>query len=422
MSKLKPQQPSPLLAYIAAGLASASVLTGLWAIYMAFIKNYSMPIDLMVYHRAATFVATGHSPYSDQFNDWSVGLKWLYTPFASLVVEPLAWVPVNMIQWVWSIVAIAIPALLIVAVMYRPVVARIATRRNRIIAWVVVSLFALTVSPVVDALSLGQIGTLLAAITLFDLAAPAAWRGFGRIKLPQGVLVGIAGAIKLVPLLVVPYWLVTKQWKAAITASATTFGAWLIAWAALPADSITYFLHGGILRAQTEIGTDAMSTDNQSLQGMLMRALGTYDVSPALKWSVTGFAVILGLSLAWHAHRRHNEIAAATLVGLTTVLASPISWVHHAAWIIAVPAAIIYTVRTDGRVLSVMQRPLRLLVAGALAVMFAVPPAQYDWSPIERVHNFLIIAVLFSVVAILWSVEDNNQGTPNETPTEQRTP
>jgi hypothetical protein len=48
MSKLKPQQPSPLLAYIAAGLASASVLTGLWAIYMAFIKNYRMPIDLMV--------------------------------------------------------------------------------------------------------------------------------------------------------------------------------------------------------------------------------------------------------------------------------------------------------------------------------------------------------------------------------------
>jgi alpha-1,2-mannosyltransferase len=67
-------------------------------------------------------------------------------------------------------------------------------------------------------------------------------------------------------------------------------------------------------------------------------------------WAVAAAAVlVVGLRRAREAHLAGDELAAVALVGLAGVLASPISWVHHAVWIVPVSGVVLGDGRTRAR-------------------------------------------------------------------------
>ncbi len=80
--------------------------------------------------------------------------------------------------------------------------------------------------------------------------------------------------------------------------------------------------------------------DNQSLQGLIARALG--DPAPGLLWAVPALAVAAtGL---WLARRARTDRQGVLVTALTALLISPISWSHH--WVWCVPLiAVLYAER-----------------------------------------------------------------------------
>jgi alpha-1,2-mannosyltransferase len=166
-------------------------------------------------------------------------------------------------------------------------------------------------------------------------------------RLPRGVLTGIATAIKLLPGVFVLYWAVTERWRAAIVASATAIGLWAITAALRPSTSSTYWFQIAIHPGRAG---DASDVFNQSLNGMLQRIGQGSMVSSTTMWAVLAAAVLaVGLWRAREAHLVSDELAAVALVGLTGVLVSPISWVHHAVWIVPVTGVLLGDGRTRGR-------------------------------------------------------------------------
>lgn len=368
--------------------------------YLFILKEMSFPpLDLTVYRRAADYVVAGMSPYSDQFatGDFE-SLPWVYTPFASLLVAPLHYVPLSLLTLLWTVLAIVVPVLVLIAVSYAAIL-RTATysRGEKIALFAIFALCALLVGAVLDTFALGQIGVLLAAFTLYDLGAPEQWFR-RRWALPRGVLAGLAGAIKLVPLIAIPYWLITKQWRAAITAMATVALAWGSAALVFPKDSLTYFMDGKFL------GTNSVAfiqlADNQSLIAAVQRAADVYPL-PAHVWVPIAAAVaITGLLVARATYRNGSALSAGIIVGLTSALVSPVSWVHHFAWLVAVPGAILAggAFRTDaGRVSKAGWAWL------VVTLVLSFPPARYSWSPLAWIgwdEHYNLLSILF--IAVLW--------------------
>lgn len=141
-------------------------------------------------------------------------------------------------------------------------VALSADRSRRPLVVAVAALTLMLSAPVQSNLRFGQVSIFVVPLALLD--------GIGVVP-PRlrGVLVGVAAAIKLTPLLFVVYFLVTGRYRDAGRAAATFVGCAGLAALVLPGESWTYWTEA--VRQTARIGNLA-SLGNQSVHGMLLRA------------------------------------------------------------------------------------------------------------------------------------------------------
>ena len=159
-------------------------------------------------------------------------------------------------------------------------------------------------APVLSVFDLGQIGIVLMALVLADTLPRST-------RLPRGVLVGVATAIKLLPGVFVLYWAVTERWRAVLVASCDRGGPVARDGAAPPRDLEHLLVPRS--RSITDRAGDAGDVFNQSLNGLLQRVGWT---STAV-WAALGMAVlVVGLRRAREAHLAGDELAAISLVAL----------------------------------------------------------------------------------------------------------
>ncbi|GAA0722546.1 DUF2029 domain-containing protein [Dactylosporangium roseum] len=280
--------------------------------------------DLHIYYGAAETVNTGDPLYGYVAEN---GGPFTYPPFAVLLFRPLTLLPEGAVQLLWL-------ALTCAAVV---VIARSVGRGLGLGPLAVAGMAcALLVSaPVQSNLRFGQVSIFIVLLALVDAMGllPERYRG---------ILVGVAAAIKLTPLLFVGYFLITGRYKDAARAAGAFAGCGLLAAALLPADSWAYW--SGTMLETSRIGNLA-SLGNQSVHGMLMRA----GVSPAVLPFVWAglIAVVCGAAMlrACRLHRYGEHVRAAVLVGCATVAASPVSWTHHQVWTVL---AAMLLIATDG--------------------------------------------------------------------------
>jgi alpha-1,2-mannosyltransferase len=372
------------------------------------ISKFAMtfpPLDLKIYKRAADFVFAGNSPYSPEFITPDIYLPWVYTPFGTLLLLPLHFVGDSMLLPVWTVVGIFIPLLVLVLLGYQSLFSRSDfSKSEKKILFVLFTLLAASTGPVIDTWAIGQIGLILVALTLYDLAAPDAWFKFRRISLSRGVLAGIAGAIKLVPLIVIPFWLITRQWRAAATASLTLVLAWGLAFVLMPADSIKYFSEKRFLGTSTL--ENVATSDNQSLIGTVMRITNTQPLSIYVWVPILIGVVFIGLLVARTTYRNGHLLISGIIVGLTSVLASPVSWIHHIVWLVAIPGALLgkELMRTASGKISNSGWLWFISV-----LVMAIPPVRYGWSPFRRLgieeHYSVLCALL---IWLLWWSSNKN--------------
>jgi alpha-1,2-mannosyltransferase len=304
-------------------------------------------IDGQLYH-----VGLPYSPY----------LPFTYPPFAALVFGPLALLPHRIAQLLWAAVNVA-SLLAIIALSLQAV--RPDMDRTRLMLWSVVLLGpACQLDPVRLTLYFGQINLVLCVLLLADLTTTLECRGR---TLPRGVLVGVAAAVKLVPLVFIPYLFVTRQTRAAWTALATFVGISLAAAALDPAVSWSYW---------TKYATDAARVGNpsfvlnQSLQGTLDR-LTHRNVSVVAVDVLGALVLVVGIALARWARQDSSPFLGVMVCATTGMVVSPITWEHHLVW--AVPILLWLALAYD--------RP----VGGSLwAAMAAV---VLWWAPLQHVPS-----------------------------------
>lgn len=243
---------------------------------------------------------------------------FVYPPFATLMLAPLAWATFDIAKWV--LLALSFAAL--VALGHR--ILRLANIRpdlRLMIVSIALALVAVEIEPVQATLWWGQINVLLMAMVLLDLMGPAGsrWRGVG---------VGLAAGIKLTPLVFIPYLLLTRQWRAAGTASAVCAATVAGTWPFLPRDSAWFWSHLGDTAHISRIDHLA----NQSINGFLARYFAPLP-RPEWLWIVLGLLVLaITLAVAVWAHRRGESVVALILVGLAGCAVSPFSWAAHWVW------------------------------------------------------------------------------------------
>ena len=318
------------VALVAVAVATAGVLVyGL----IASRGVAGMLGDLEIYCGAINYALGGGDLYAYAYVHPTVhGLGFTYPPFAALVLAPFALMPLLVAKTLWTILTfVVVVACLAVLVRgaagtpyRRPSVERKGAAQ---IAWVAgLAVPVLLTYPFLHNLIVGQVSLFVIALALFDHLLPRRW---------QGVLVGLSAAIKLTPLVFLPYYLLTRQWRQAAVCAGTFAGASALAFALLPGPSVAYWTDK--LWQTGRVGrTD--STVNKSLLGMLTRQLPD-GVPVTLVWLVVAAAVA---ALAyWRAsrHLREGEALAATLaVGALSVAVSPISWPHHQLWLVLAAA------------------------------------------------------------------------------------
>lgn len=285
--------------------------------------------DLHIYVGAIRHLQAGQPLYEFEAAN---GGPFTYPPFAAIVLWPIGHLPEGLLQVSWLVLTCAAAATLAVAV--GAALSRDPHRRPVAVA---AAACALTISaPIQSNLRFGQVSVFIVLLALADGMGltPARWRG---------VLVGVAAAVKLTPLLFVAYFVISGRYRDAARAGAAFVGCAAIGAAVLPAESATFW--AGTIAQTSRIGNLA-SLGNQSVHGMLLRA-GVDPGSLPVIWAAL-VAVICGIAL-WRARRiglDGRPAHAAVLVGCATVAASPVSWTHHQIWpvlaamlLIAVPPA-----------------------------------------------------------------------------------
>jgi alpha-1,2-mannosyltransferase len=177
-------------------------------------------------------------------------------------------------------------------------------------------------------LVLGQINLLLVLMIVVDLAMTPSCLGK---RLPRGVLVGFAAAVKLTPLVFIPYLALSGQWRDARRAVACFILATGAMFVVAPRASWQYFT--GDAYDVKRVGDSAL-LGNQTLRAALVRShLGA---DSALLVCVLGIMLCAGLVLAALAYRRSSAMLGMLVCAATGLMISPISWLHHYVWIVPI--------------------------------------------------------------------------------------
>ena len=282
-------------------------------------------IDLQVYVYAVKDMLAGKDIFATTTPVWN--LYFIYPPIAAILMTPLAFGPYVFWQVVWT-------GGLVWA--QQSVLKRCGAPRGWKLGLLGIAVL-LAVEPIRTTLGYGQVNTILMALVVADLLPDPPER---RRRIPQGILIGLAGAIKLTPALFVIFMFLIGKRRAAITAIIsfavfTGIGAIL-----LFRETVVFFsgLSGGDTRTASPL-----YTGNQSLLGVFFRLGDPSRTTTLLGLAVAGVLAVLGCVVAASWWQSNEKVFAVAIVGLTTCLASPLSWTHHYVWILPMAMAVLST-------------------------------------------------------------------------------
>jgi alpha-1,2-mannosyltransferase len=348
-----PPRSSPVTRHHMALWAAGFASTGIIAVNLALYAHHPQ-MDFQVYRMGGQHVLGGDL-YSAEITALGRQLYFTYPPLAAILFWPLSHFSIFAGQTIWD--AIDLVALTtLIAVSIAAARSRNTVRSDWRSALILLAPIGYFLYPVRANLSVGQINVVLVLMITADLTTGVSWRGR---DLPQGVLTGTAAAIKLTPLIFIPYLVASRQWRPARNAALTFALATSAMFAVSPRASWLYFTKDAFDVAR--VG-NAGRINNQTLHAAIVRA--HLSMPSALFDLISLIVLLVGIAVASVARRRSSSMLGILVCAATGLMISPISWIQHYVWI--VPALIWLVSGTD--------RPAKgkyWAAAGALA--FIVP-------------------------------------------------
>jgi alpha-1,2-mannosyltransferase len=359
-----------------------------WLVSGAYMLHFgaSWHLDLRVYREAGSALYHHGSPFTVDFT--ANHLPFTYTPFALLVLSPLAFGRLGLVETLWWLAS----AVSFVGATYLLLTTGTSLAGRR--AWAVAALLCATASlalePVRSNFDYGQINLILMVMIVADVT---------RVRAPwRGVLVGLAAAIKLTPLVFLFYFAAARDWRSLARGVGTVVVVTGASWLVLPSDSARYWFH--------EV-TDARRTgalgvvSNQGWNGLVHRAPFDGGHLGTATWLVLSLATLAGgVVLTRWLVEGARTVEALTVLALTELLVSPVSWTHHWSWLVVVPIVAVGLWSVHRQV------AVALLVLLALAV--AAPYLWLQHGPLAFLAtNSLVLAA--AVVLVLWLVAEGRR-------------
>jgi Glycosyltransferase family 87 len=310
------------------GVAALVVVLAVYAADLSdHVSSMGMMRDLLVYRDGGLIVRHISPPYHAgsyaPLYSWrgAHGVSFTYAPFAAVVFAVASMAPFIVLRWAMTLASLAG---LGVSVWLTFGALGYSDRRVRTGATLLITAVALLTEPVQENLSVGQINILLMLLVCVDLLLPKRhwW---------NGIPIGVAAGIKLIPLIFIPYLVLTGKIRQAVTATATFVATIAIGYAVLPHDSGKYWRDGLFINADriTFLGTRG----NQSLRGILTRFAGSVAAADH-PWLIgAALVLILGLLSAAALYHAGHPVAGMLACALVGLLASPLSWDHHWVWV-----------------------------------------------------------------------------------------
>jgi alpha-1,2-mannosyltransferase len=315
-------------------------------------------LDLDVYRLSGLVWLHGGQLY-DTLSWTSAGTPMLFTypPFAAVLFSPLAVARLAVDGAMFTVISIALTGVVIAVTLYAQ------GYRPRWWGLAAVMSVALLLEPVRDTLGWGQINLILLVAVIADvLSTSVLW--------PRGLLVGLAAAVKLTPLVGLLFFVLRGDRRAVVVGLLSFFGATALGALLAPRDSLRYWTWA--VFAVDRIGKVTIA-GNQNLRAVVARLGLTGPVGVAV-WAV---AVVLVVGVAMVAARRalraSQPALALVLVTIAGLLASPMSWSHH--WVWCVPALLVLA--DLGRI----HRIPRWLAATGLVLFLISPHAVLPHRP-----------------------------------------
>ncbi len=304
---------------------AGAISTGLVVVWALGLSWHRRQLDIAVYLMGASHLVDGRLYLASL--PAPPHLPFTYPPFAALVFAPLNVLSLSSAKIVWSLVNVAA---LFALVWLSVRAARPGLDRRRLTAWSLVLMVpAFFIEPVHLTFAFGQVNIVLAALALGDLTGQLR---IGQRSLPRGVLIGVVSAVKLIPLVFVPYLFVTRRTRAGWVALGTFAACSAAAAATDPSVSWSYW---------TKYAADAKRVggvfyiSNQSLRAVADR-IDHRVVSTGLITALSGVVLVIGIALARWAWQASSDLLGVLVCATTGLLVSPITWAHHMVWVVPV--------------------------------------------------------------------------------------
>ncbi|GAB2841626.1 bifunctional glycosyltransferase 87/phosphatase PAP2 family protein [Streptomyces deserti] len=244
------------------------------------------------------------------------------TPFGGLVLKPLTRSAEQALGWGWTFgTLLLVVALGLVAARALP--QPIGRRTALLAAPVAISLLMLSL-PVRNTLWLGQTSIIPVLLVLLGCFVAHGQR-------VSGLLIGVAAALQPTLLLFTPLLWFTGRRQAALSTGVTFAACTALAWAAMPHDSYTYWVHH---MAGVGLGGRADDLANQSLHGALLRLGLTGPLEIGLFLTLGAAVVALGLRRAVRYARDGQLLLAVAITGCAAIVVSPTAWQHQLLWVL----------------------------------------------------------------------------------------
>ncbi|QGN33126.1 glycosyltransferase 87 family protein [Microlunatus sp. Gsoil 973] len=368
-------------------------------------------MDLQVYYYAVRAMLHGQNIMewtSPGFHLW-----FIYPPAAAIIMLPLAVGPFIVWELLWI-------AGLVIA--QNVVMIRCGVPRGWPLALLSLAL-VIGMEPIRTTIGYGQINTFLMVLVIIDLLPADPGR---KRRIPQGVLIGLAAAVKLTPAIFVLMLLLLGKKKPALTAIITFVVLTAIGTIVQPSATVSYLksLAGGNTHTSGPV-----YVGNQSLLGVVLRLFGENPTNTYIGLGVSVIMAILAAVVGAHWWKQGAHVLAIAFVGLGSNLASPLSWTHHFVWILPLAVAVLYQLRRrpwPGARAGHVPMPRWLLICSAAIVLYVsacLPLALLPYSAgaadsydalqelIANLGPLLITAVLIAA-ALLMVVRSRRQAVP----------
>ena len=305
----------------------------------------SFPLnDFSVYIDGTKAALNGENPYGMKFFD-----RYNYPPAATLFFVPLAFLPIELSEWLFTGVSI-----LSVWLVVNWTLKILGWESGRAKKWLIFAL-CLKMFPVKLTLALGQVNLIILALIVGSFyfykvgESPTFSRKVQPFEAISGILFGLATVIKLTPAPILIYFLLRKKWKVIWWSTATisvltVAGGLIFGW-----DLTKYYFVSVVPGLMGEITKETVNASymNQSVTAFLAR-MGIFGATNTfLRLVLSGGLLIFLIRslLAWQGDSWFNFSQFWSFAVISTLFLPVFVWQHHyvflmPGWIILLRAAV----------------------------------------------------------------------------------